>query len=76
MEINNKKDAWLYKEFGIKVDNRYICRTKTGKTIIGQILNFSPSNNIVIKAEDGLHILPYKETVSYTHLTLPTIRLV
>lgn len=24
MEINNKKDAWLYKEFGIKVDNRYI----------------------------------------------------
>lgn len=70
MEINNKKDAWLYKEFGIKVDNRYICRTKTGKTIIGQILNFSPSNNIVIKAEDGLHILPYKEILELRPLPI------
>ncbi|XZH34285.1 hypothetical protein ACSW8L_15350 (plasmid) [Clostridium perfringens] len=58
---NIKKDEWLYEEFGIKVDNKYICVPKTGKTISGQILNFSPSNNIVIKAEDGLHIIPYKE---------------
>ena len=69
MEIKNKKDEWLYEEFGIKVNNRYICTPKIGKTISGKILNFSPSNNIVIKAEDGLHILPYKEILELRPLS-------
>lgn len=67
---NIKKDEWLYEEFGIKVDNKYICVPKTGKTISGQILNFSPSNNIVIKAEDGLHIIPYKEILELRPLPI------
>lgn len=67
---NIKKDEWLYEEFGIKVNNRYICTPKIGKTISGKILNFSPSNNIVIKAEDGLHILPYKEILELRPLPI------
>ncbi|NGS95768.1 hypothetical protein G6Z25_02385 [Clostridium perfringens] len=67
---NIKKDEWLYEEFGIKVDNRYLCTPKIGKTISGKILNFSPSNNIVIKAEDGLHILPYKEILELKPLPI------
>ncbi len=67
---NIKKDEWLYEEFGIKVNNRYICTPKIGKTISGKILNFSPSNNIVIKAEDGLHILPYKEILELKPLPI------
>ncbi|WP_075810232.1 hypothetical protein [Clostridium perfringens] len=70
MEINNKKDEWLYEEFGIKVDNRYLCITKNEDKVIGQILNFSPSNNIVIKTEDGLHILPYKEILELRPLPI------
>lgn len=58
---NTKKDEWLYKGFGIKVDNRYLCISKKGINIIGQILNLNPSDNIAIKSEDGLYILPYKE---------------
>lgn len=61
MEINNKKDEWLHEEFGIKVDNRYLCIRKNEEKIVGQILNFSPRSNMAIKCEDGLHIIPYKE---------------
>lgn len=67
---NNKKDEWLYEEFGIKVDNRYLCITKNEDKIIGQILNFSPNNNIVIKSEDGLHILLYKEILELRPLPI------
>ncbi|MGM8331730.1 hypothetical protein [Clostridium perfringens] len=58
---NVKKDEWLHEEFGIKVDNRYLCIRKNEDRVIGQILNFSPRSNIAIKCEDGLHIIPYKE---------------
>lgn len=67
---NIKKDEWLYEEFGIKVNNRYLCIPKNGKAIRGQILNFSPSNNIVIKCEDGLHIIPYKEILELRPLPI------
>lgn len=67
---NIKKDEWLYEEFGIKVNNRYICTPKIGKTIIGQILNFSPRSNIAIKCEDGLHIMPYKEILELRPLPI------
>ena len=58
---NIKKDEWLYEEFGIKVDNRYLCICKNEDRVVGKILNFSPRSNIAIKCEDGLHIIPYKE---------------
>lgn len=58
---NIKKDEWLHEEFGIKVNNRYVCIRKNEDRIVGQILNFSPRSNIAIKCEDGLHIIPYKE---------------
>lgn len=67
---NIKKDEWLYEEFGIKVNNRYLCIPKNSKAIRGQILNFSPCNNVVIKAEDGLHILPYSEILSLRPLPI------
>lgn len=70
MEINNKKDEWLHEEFGIKVDNRYLCIRKNEDRIIGQILNFSPRSNIVIKCEDGLHIIPYKEILELRPLPI------
>ena len=58
---NIKKDEWLHEEFGIKVNNRYVCIRKNEDRTVGQILNFSPRSNIAIKCEDGLHIIPYKE---------------
>lgn len=58
---NIKKDEWLHEEFGIKVDNRYLCIRKNEDRVVGRILNFSPRSNIAIKCEDGLHIIPYKE---------------
>ncbi|MGU8678991.1 hypothetical protein ACV3Q3_12605 [Clostridium perfringens] len=67
---NIKKDEWLHEEFGIKVDNRYLCIRKNEDRIIGQILNFSPRSNIAIKCEDGLHIIPYKEILELRPLPI------
>ncbi|EGT3619830.1 hypothetical protein FJ641_10555 [Clostridium perfringens] len=67
---NIKKDEWLHEEFGIKVNNRYICIRKNEDRIVGQILNFSPRNNIAIKCEDGLHIIPYKEILELRPLPI------
>ncbi|MDC4245661.1 hypothetical protein [Clostridium perfringens] len=70
MEIKNKKDEWLHEEFGIKVDNRYLCIRKNEDRVVGQILNFSPRSNIAIKCEDGLHIIPYKEILELRPLPI------
>ena len=35
---NIKKDEWLHEEFGIKVDNKYLCIRKNEDRIVGQIL--------------------------------------
>lgn len=67
---NIKKDEWLHEEFGIKVDNRYLCIRKNEDRIVGQILNFSPRSNIAIKCEDGLHIIPYKEILELRPLPI------
>lgn len=67
---NIKKDEWLHKEFGIKVDNKYLCIRKNEDRIVGQILNFSPRSNIAIKCEDGLHIIPYKEILELRPLPI------
>lgn len=67
---NIKKDEWLHEEFGIKVDNRYLCIRKNEDRIIGQILNFSPRSNIAIKCENGLHIIPYKEILELRPLPI------
>ncbi|MBO3356193.1 hypothetical protein [Clostridium perfringens] len=67
---NIKKDEWLHEEFGIKVNNRYICIRKNDDRIVGQILNFSPRSNIAIKCEDGLHIIPYKEILELRPLPI------
>ena len=67
---NIKKDEWLHEEFGIKVDNRYLCICKNEDRIVGQILNFSPRSNIAIKCENGLHIIPYKEILELRPLPI------
>ncbi|EPB8173120.1 hypothetical protein ACRTAL_002295 [Clostridium perfringens] len=67
---NIKKDEWLHEEFGIKVDNRYLCICKNEDRVVGQILNFSPRSNIAIKCEDGLHIIPYKEILELRPLPI------
>ncbi|MDM0659994.1 hypothetical protein QTH47_12790 [Clostridium perfringens] len=67
---NIKKDEWLHEEFGIKVDNKYLCIRKNEDRIVGQILNFSPRSNIAIKCEDGLHIIPYKEILELRPLPI------
>ena len=67
---NIKKDEWLHEEFGIKVNNRYICIRKNDDRIVGQILNFIPRSNIAIKCEDGLHIIPYKEILELRPLPI------
>lgn len=67
---NIKKDEWLHEEFGIKVDNKYLCIRKNEDRVVGQILNFSPRSNIAIKCEDGLHIIPYKEILELRPLPI------
>ncbi len=67
---NIKKDEWLHEEFGIKVNNKYLCIRKNEDRIVGQILNFSPRSNIAIKCEDGLHIIPYKEILELRPLPI------
>lgn len=71
INVDKNKDNYLYKEFNIKEDNLYICECRPyeyrrdpeckTKRVKGTVLSFSPSNNIVIKSDNGLHIIDYRD---------------